>query len=130
MNSGEGIEMSRELLKSWLEGYGRAWETRDPQAAGELFTPDATYQEAPFEAPVHGREGIVAYWSQATRNMSNVHFTYEIIACTDDVAVAHWSASFNRVKSNTKGELDGIFLLRFEGNHCKSLREWWVRRES
>ena len=122
--------MSEESIKSWLESYGRAWETRDPQAAGELFTADATYQEAPFEEPVRGREGIVEYWSQATRNMSHVHFTYEIIACIGEVAVAHWSASFNRIKSNTRGELDGIFMLRFEASRCKSLREWWVRRES
>jgi len=123
--------MSLQSLKSWLEAYGRAWETRDPKAAGELFTPDATYQESPFTEPVRGRPAIIEYWSQATRKQDDIHFKCEIITHQAEIAVAHWSASFIRVKSNTRGELDGVFLLRFgEGNRCESLREWWVGRES
>ena len=36
--------MNQEAVKSCLDAYGRAWETRDPQAAGDLFADDATYR--------------------------------------------------------------------------------------
>ena len=29
--------MNHEPFKSWLDAYGRAWETRDPHAAVDLF---------------------------------------------------------------------------------------------
>ena len=123
--------MSEGSLKSWLEAYGHAWETRSPEAVGEIFTDGATYQETPYEEPVQGRSAIMEYWSQAVTSQNDIHFKYEIIASTIEVGVAHWSASFNRIKSNTRTELDGIFLLTFdERNRCSSLREWWFRRSS
>jgi hypothetical protein len=123
--------MDSASLRSWLDGYRRAWELKDPGAAGALFTDDASYQESPYDKPMRGRAAIVEYWSHVPRTQDNIHFNYEIIAVTDKVAVAHWAASFTRIPSNTKVKLDGIFLLSFnESNHCKSLSEWWVRQES
>jgi len=123
--------MSEQALKRWLEAYGRAWETRSPQAVGEIFTDDATYQETPYEEPLRGRPAIMRYWSEAVSNQGDIHFNFEIVASTMEVGVAHWSASFNRIKSNTRMEIDGVFLLKFdEDNRCKSLREWWFHRSS
>jgi hypothetical protein len=122
--------MNLDSLKSWLDAYGRAWESRDPEAAAVLFTEDAFYQESPYDEPMRGRSKIVEYWSHVPRTQDDIHFNYEIIALTGEVASAHWSTSFIRIPSNAKVRLDGIFLLKFENNRCKSLREWWMRHES
>ena len=37
----------RQAFGSWFDAYGRAWETKDPPAAVELLTEDATYRETP-----------------------------------------------------------------------------------
>lgn len=123
--------MNVDSLKSWLDAYGHAWETKDPEAAGKLFTEDASYRESPYGEPMRGREAIVEYWSHVPRTQDDVHFKYEIITLINEIAIAHWSASFIRIPSNVKVRLDGIFLLNFdESNRCRRLREWWMRHES
>jgi hypothetical protein len=122
--------MDLSTLKSWLDAYGRAWEARSPEMAEVLFTEDASYQEPPYDKPMRGRSAIVEYWSHVPRTQEDIHFNYEIIALTIDVAIIHWTASFTRIASRAKVKLDGIFLLNFESNHCRSLREWWVRHQA
>ncbi len=103
---------------------------QNPEAAGVLFTEDASYQESPYDEPMRGRSAIVEYWSHVPRTQEDIHFNYGIVALTSHVATVHWTASFTRTPSKAKVKLDGIFLLNFEGNHCRSLREWWVKRET
>jgi SnoaL-like protein len=124
--------MDREQLKAWLDAYGRAWETRDPEAVGKLFSKDATYQETPFAEPLRGREAIVNYWSEKVQQrQEQPRFGYEILAVNGALGIAHWWASFIRIKTKIPVKLDGIFLLRLgPGSLCSALREWWVLREN
>ncbi len=124
--------MNRAVFKSWLDAYGRAWETRDSRAVGELFTDDATYQETPFVEPLRGRSAIREYWSQKVeRSQEQIQFGYDILAVMDKVGIAHWRAFFVRVPSTARVKLDGIFVLTFDvDNRCQKLREWWVRQEN
>lgn len=123
--------MNHDTFKSWLDAYGRAWETRDPQAAADLFTEDATYQETPFAEPMRGRSAILAYWSHVPRTQDHIRFGYEILAVTNDVGVAHWWASFVRIPSQVQVKLDGIFVVSLDAeNRCKEFREWWHRQEN
>ena len=120
--------MDRVAFESWLDAYKRAWETRDPEAAADIFTMDATYHETPFEEPVRGREGIRNYWSDATRYQEGIEFSYEILAITETSGIAHWRSGFTRLTSNSAVELDGIFLVRLDADgKCTEFREWWHR---
>jgi uncharacterized protein (TIGR02246 family) len=123
--------MDEQSLQGWLEAYGRAWETRDPRLAAELFSEDATYQETPFVAPLHGRAAIRQYWAdKVEKSQENVRFESELLAVAGNLAIAHWWASFVRVKTGKQVRLDGIFLLTFDaGGRCLKLQEWWVRQE-
>jgi uncharacterized protein (TIGR02246 family) len=118
-------------LRAWLEGYRLAWEGRDPQAVGRLFTEDATYQETPFTQPMRGREAVEKYWSEVVAGaQEQIHFGYEVLTIAEGSAIAHWWASFVRASSKAKVGLDGIFLLSFDAaGRCRELREWWVRKE-
>ena len=118
--------MDRPTFESWLDTYKRAWETRDPEAAADLFTADADYYERPFEAPARGREGIRDYWSDATRYQEGVEFSSEVLATTATGGIAHWHCRFTRLTSNSVVELDGIFLVRLDADgKCTEFREWW-----
>ncbi len=44
--------MDYSSFKTWFETLGRAWENRDPHAAAELFTENASYHENPFDEPL------------------------------------------------------------------------------
>ncbi len=123
--------MTHEALKSWLDVYGRAWETPDPEAAAALFTDEATYQATPFVEPIRGRSAIAAYWCHATRSHTNVRFGNEVLTLDKNDAIAHWWCSFIRPPRKELVRLDGIFVLQFDATgYCSSLREWWHRQES
>ncbi len=118
--------MNKGAFESWLDAYGRAWETQDSQAAAALFTEDATYQETPFAEPMRGRSAIRQYWSDATGSQDKIGFGYEVLTCTGNLGIARWWASFTDTQSQAQVKLDGIFLVVMTGeNRCKDFREWW-----
>ncbi len=59
--------MNRDTFTAWVNTLIRAWENRDAQAAADLFTNNATYQENPFDEPLRGRAAIRAYWADVPR---------------------------------------------------------------
>jgi len=122
--------MDYDSFKAWFEQLGRAWEMRDPQAAAALFTEDASYQEDPFEAPMHGRPAILEYWSDVPRSQESISFHSEILGVTGDRGFAHWSVSFVRIRSGNRVKLDGVCVISLNAeNRCYALREWWHSRE-
>jgi SnoaL-like domain len=122
--------MNAESFQAWLDSYRSAWEARDPQAAQALFAEGATYQETPFDEPLRGREAVFAYWAEAPRTQDQVRFKGEVLAVSERGGVARWQASFVRVPSGVRVELDGIFLVQLDQeNRCREFQEWWHRRE-
>ncbi len=122
--------MERETFEGWLDAYGRAWETRDPAAAAELFTEDAVYHETPFDEPMRGRAEISDYWSDVTRSQDDVRFSYEILATSEEEGIAHWNADFVRLPARTPIRLDGVLLAKLNvAGRCTEFREWWHRQE-
>lgn len=122
--------LTQQRFREWLEAYGRAWETGDPDAAAALFAADAVYEETPFDQPMHGREEVRAYWSAVPREQRDIRFRFEILACEGDSGVAHWRTSLTRVTTGGRVELDGILWARFDAEgRCRHFREWWHRKE-
>jgi uncharacterized protein (TIGR02246 family) len=122
--------MDKETFISWLTAYGKAWENRDPEAAAELFSQDAIYYETPFEQPMKGREAIIAYWSQVPRTQDQIRFSYEILAIQGDFGIAHWTAGFIRLPSQSLVKIDGILTTELDRDgRCRIFREWWHKTE-
>jgi hypothetical protein len=117
-------QVTQAKLESWLATYGKAWETRDADLATTIFTPDATYHEAPFDAPKVGRAGIKEYWAGVTADQRDIEFTSDVISAAGKTGVAHWHAKFTA--NGAPVELDGVFVLDFDAaGLCTRLREWW-----
>jgi hypothetical protein len=71
------------------------------------------------------------YWSAATRDQSDITFSWQIVSLIKNVGVVHWHSAFKRTSSNIRVELDGVFVLEFDDRGlCRALREWWHRKES
>jgi uncharacterized protein (TIGR02246 family) len=111
-------------FKSWLEAYGRAWESRDPQAAAGLFAEDGTYQVTPFLEPMRGRKAILEYWSQVARTEEDIRFGYEILAVTPEINIARWWASFVRIPPDCKpSSMESswfLLMVTVVVNRCRS----------
>jgi uncharacterized protein (TIGR02246 family) len=120
------MSMTPNAFASWLDAYGRAWTSRDPHAAADLFAEDGTYQVTPFVEPMRGKQAILDYWTHVTQTEEDIQFGYEILSATPDRGMARWWASFVIVPPGLQTKLDGIFLISFDENgRCHSLREWW-----
>ena len=118
--------LTAAAVEKWLAGYERAWESRDAARAAELFTPNASYHEMPFDAPKAGQAGIREYWSSVTADQRDIDFKSQVVAVNGQTAVAHWSATFTATSIGARVELDGVFVLTFDSSgRCTELREWW-----
>jgi hypothetical protein len=117
-------------FRSWLDAYGKAWESRNAEAAAALYAEDGTYQVTPFLEPMRGRKAIFEYWSEVARTEENVRFGYEMLVANSGLNIARWWASFVIVPQGLQTKLDGIFLISLdEEGRCKSLREWWRKEQ-
>ena len=85
--------MTQNTFASWLDAYRRAWTSRDPQAAADLFTEHGTYQVTPFVEPMRGRQAILDYWTHVTQTEQDIQFRYEILSVTPEQGIARWWAS-------------------------------------
>jgi len=73
-----------------------------------------------------GIDSIIEYWSIVAATQENVNFDYDILSVNDNEGIAHWSASFLRQATQTKINLDGIFVVKLNSeNKCTKFREWW-----
>jgi len=118
-------------FEDWLDKYGQVWECGDAESVIRLFTDDANYYETPSDKPMNGHEAIRRYWSEgAGQSQKDVQFSAQVLAVSEDSAIARWQAKFVRVPSGNQVSLDGVLLASFdERGKCKVFREWWHRTE-
>jgi hypothetical protein len=123
--------ISNGIFNKWLAAYGLAWEEGDHQKAADLFAEGVAYQETPFDKPMVGKEAVRDYWqSGAGSNQRDIRFSYRILSVQGNKGIAHWQASFQRVNTGSRVELDGILVAEFdEAGLCTDFKEWWHRRE-
>ncbi len=111
-----------------LSQYKTAWEKKDPDIAVELFTPNATYREDPFDArPMKGRGEIYAYWTEVPKYQRNISFTHEPVFQLEGSNVwgAEWSARYTKVRSGEKIRLKDVLFCRLSGRKISKFWEYW-----
>ncbi len=112
-----------------LERYKRAWEKRDPDAAVELYAPDAEHRDHPFRDPFMGDNGIRSMWNDICTNQEHVEFDAERIWVAGRTVLASWHAAYTDRSSSERVRLRGFatFELDDEGRIAR-VREWPVSR--
>lgn len=119
-----------DRIRSWLERFGDAWETRDPDLAAALFSEEGSYRETPFDEGRRGRAEIHARWSTLPSAKQDIKFSYEILAVTEERCIAHWQGSYTEAEHDARVELDGILMISLDDEGlCRDFREWSNRRE-
>jgi uncharacterized protein (TIGR02246 family) len=111
-------------LSEWAERYARAWEQADDEAAGALFTEDATYRSDPFSESHRGRDAIRRYWRDVTASQANVEVRVGRTMALGTQALVEWWTQMDN--DGTPVTLPGALLLDFdESGLCRALREYW-----
>lgn len=129
--------MTNDDVQAWLDRYISAWASYDPDAIGDLFTPDAEYRFHPSDEPVRGRVAIVRAWIEpdgdaSTRDEPGTwEARYEPFSVAGHRAVAvGWSRYYtDETKSTVANVWDNVYLLDFgDDGRCRSFTEYYVER--
>jgi ketosteroid isomerase-like protein len=116
-------------VAEWLEGYRRAWEEGDADAAAALFTDDAVYRSSPFREPHVGTDGIRDYWIGATSRQSNCRVLIGRPIVEGNRVAVEWWTTYADAEAGER-TLPGILFLRFAPDgRCEELRETWHRED-
>ena len=108
-----------------LEAYRRAFETRDVDAALELYAPDAEVRLDPFEEPLRGDLAIRAAWNAAAASRASVEMDVERFWVQGDVVLASWHGAYTRRDTADRVRLRGFLMLEVgpDGRIVRH-REW------
>jgi hypothetical protein len=113
-----------EAFTAWLSRFGDSWEAADADAMVADFGPAASLQATPFAAPVRGGEPIADYWRRELADVTDVHFSAQVLGAGDTYGIAHWRVAFSR--GDVPWTRDGILLAALDARgRCASLRMWW-----
>lgn len=124
------MSIATDTLDDWLWAYGQAWERKDPEGFGALFTHDAEYFWTPLDPPKSGRPEIRRAFERAVSQQRDIHFTYELTMMDKAVSIVHWKCRFKRMPEDHEVKLDGIMLVRMnDAGKCYEFREWWHSNE-
>jgi len=112
---------------TWLEAYGRAWQTFDGDGWVSLFTDDAEYHESPYAAPLVGHNALRKYLLDAAGSQRDVEFTIEQHWVSGTTVLAAWHVSFVRQSTGRPVRMAG-FLTAEVGSDGRAsrFREWTV----
>jgi hypothetical protein len=115
-----------------MDAYKRAFEEQDAEAAAKLFSDDATYQWGPFGDLLRGPDEIREKWASGVGDPGEIEFRfeYEVLAVTDELAVARWMASADVIPARRRTLYDGVFAVAMRDELCSEFREWWNSSEA
>jgi hypothetical protein len=116
--------MGAGSVQDWLDGYRKAWEERDPEAAAALFTEDSQYREQPYEDAFRGADGVRSYWARVTETQADVALRWGTPVTEGDRTFVEWWVTMTN--GGAPVTLAGSMLLLFASDgRCRELREYW-----
>lgn len=115
--------MDRDQVAAWLTAYEQAWRSPGTAALAGLFTPDATYQQAPYDEPLAGLPAIEGMW-EAERDEPA-----EVFRMTSDIVAVDGWAAVVRVEvwygDPVQQEFRDLWVIRLVADgRCASFEEW------
>jgi ketosteroid isomerase-like protein len=119
----------RHQVTQWLNDYIEAWKSYERDAIAALFSEDAVYRYNPFDAPLRGREAIIADWLENPDPPGSFTAEYHPVAVEGDTAVANGRTIYYETDGRTiRTQFDNIFVLRFDADgRCSDFCEWFVQ---
>jgi hypothetical protein len=122
------MTLDRPAFQAWLDRYVAAWRSYDPAAIGDLFSEHAEYRFHPEDAPLVGRDAIVADWLKEQDAPGSYDASYQVLAIDGDAHVASgWTRYFD-ADGTLSDEYWNVYLCAFDAQgRCASFTEWWIQ---
>ncbi len=117
--------MTHEEAVKLIETYGKAWETKDPNLIGTIFTEEATYND-PKEPENIGRDAIKEYWNyKVIGEQDDIKFNLRHVWVDGNTVIAEWNATFKDIKRNLFIDMDEVAIFTVQDDKFSSLREYY-----
>jgi uncharacterized protein (TIGR02246 family) len=115
--------MDRSEVAGWVAAYERAWRAPGTASLAQIFTPDATYLQGPYDELVTGLPEIARMWEAQREGPDEVfRMTSEVIAVDDTTAVVRAEVWYG---DPVRQEYRDLWVIRFAGDgRCASFEEW------
>jgi len=115
--------VARSQVTKWIADYERAWRTRGTGRLRDLFANDASYQQAPYDAPIAGLIDIASMWEEEREGSDEVFtMTSEVVAVEGDTAVVRVRVEYGDPAGQ---EYVDLWILRFDADgRCAVFEEW------
>ena len=109
------------FARRWAEGYRRAWEAGDAEAAAALYAPACDFRSAPFRGP----EPPLSYTTRVFPEARGEDIRFGEPIDDDDRAVVEWWATLVSTDGSEE-TLAGCSILRFdEQGLVVEARDYW-----
>jgi ketosteroid isomerase-like protein len=127
--------MDREQVAAWVGEYERLWRTPGTEGLAKIFTPEASYLQAPFRDPVVGLPAIQRMWEDE-RDSPEEGFEMRaaVLAVEADTAVVRVHVSYSPPLDGSGVEgidpLNGqewldLWVIQYaEDGRCQAFEEW------
>lgn len=113
-----------------LARYKRAWETRDPDLAVDVFAEDAEFRPDPFEPPLIGANAIRAHWNRVAAEQANVEFDAERVWVSGRTVLSSWHGAYTVRSSARRIRARGFLAMELADDGAVArLRAWTISRD-
>jgi len=129
--------MDHRTAQDWLDRYVGAWLSYEPEAIGALFSEDVAYRYHPYDAPIVGRDAVVASWlgdaetdGASSRDEPGTYdASYAPVAVDGDVVVATGTSRYRETPGGpVVKEYANCFVMRFDSaGRCQEFTEYYIR---
>jgi hypothetical protein len=121
--------MTKERFKDWLEKLINIWKTKSPNRVLDLVAEKFQWHETSFDKLITTKRDLLQEW-QTVLDQDDIAVTYEILSVENNIGIAHWSATFIRLPSKEKAELDGIYKVSLDENgKCTEFHQWYNSKQ-
>jgi len=108
-------------LRRWIDAYREAWETNDPEAVANLFTPDGVYRVEPWWVQ-DGCEEIVAGWLEHADKPGDTSFHWWHVARDGDLWVLEARTRYHSLGK----DYANLWLVELDDEgRARGFSEWW-----
>ncbi len=119
----DSTTVSSTTVRTWMDGYRRAWDSNTPDDIRALFTEDCEYRTAPFEDPRVGQDAIVAGWIEDQDHPGDYEFSWKPLGLDGDTAFVEGDTVYQGGRRYAN-----LWVIRFaDDGRARSFTEWYMR---
>ncbi len=116
--------MTELEFKNWFFKLKKIWELKTPEKITEICAEKFSWYETPFDKPYTTKEELLNDW-RGILSQDKINVVINLLAVNNNLGIANWNASFERLSSGEKVELNGIFTVKLNNKgKCIEFRQW------